>query len=153
MASGQRDMQNRAMPSTVVWETGMSYARRRFARYGIRDEGPYTDAEWDVFIDCAHRYCERPDTLHRDLPEKMAERGISARQLLGAVNAGAKLAAYEHYGDHHSKRLMLWCPVNSCVVIASREDGLILTVIEMGPERFMRYATARQNANLRWLRP
>lgn len=131
----------------------MSRARKRFARYRIRDDGPYADAEWDEFIRCARKYSGRPDVLHKDVLWKMEERGISERRLLAAVNKRARVAACEHHGDENSKRLWLWSPEHACLIIASREDGLILSVIEMPEDRFAGYAAARQNANFRWLRP
>ena len=141
------DQNTRPTPSAAT-----SDARRRFRHYRFRDDGEYAEDEWTAFVRCARRHCDRPDVLHKDAVWKMEERGISDQRLRSSVNAGAKVVAYEHWGDEGKKRFMLWCPDSKCLIIASRNDGLILSVEKMGYERFVQYTRAHQNANLRWIR-
>jgi hypothetical protein len=72
------------------------------------------------------------ERLHNEFDAKMAEHGLSPRQVETSVHLGGALAYFVNLG---APRLALWDPRQRLVIIATVPDGLVLTAFPLRPGR------------------
>jgi hypothetical protein len=139
----------------------MSLRRRAMSgRLGIRDprvrclpqgcqiDTPYSQEEWQCFLECAIEGFDSGEGLSPDFPTKIARHNLSDERVREALLPSAMLVAYEHDG---SGKVALWSrdkKRGGMFVIARVSDGLIFNAFPL--DNIKAYVGSLRNA--RWLR-
>lgn len=108
------------------------------------DRGHDTE-EWGAFLQCARRGFETSGRLHNEFTAKIAEHGVTERDVERALHRRSHLLRYDHEG---LPRLGLWDPKQGLLVIATLPAGLFFNAL--WKQDIIKYAANLDN--VQWLK-